>query len=278
MVDAPNFNLQNNFPISTVIDAAQKKAVYEQQFKDQQNALLLKGVDDISGVATSLAQKRAQVAQALAQAKIFGQTPEGQQILGTNNVTTSPMGTPQTMNQTAQGTDASGNLLPAPVSNKSPVGLNDIATAIRGEQPGNFLGNLQAQSNTRKQLNLEASKEANSQKLAQERTKQILAVLQGNMGLGYTKVNEQTEGDLRKELESLKTQNGNLSKQLPSAGMNALSSVTGGLFQGQGAIAAKNQLDANNQRIAKIESQLAGNKNGSASHLSTADLLAIANQ
>ena len=282
MADVPNFNFVPNFPIAGVADLYANKAVKEAAMRAQQQAQLVQGMQGLSGnlasTANDVVARRNAIAQAMAQANIFSQTPEGKQIMGTTNVTTSPTGSPIQMNQTAQGTDAQGNLLPAPVSNQSPVGMKDLVTAFKGEQPGNFIGNIQTQAANKRAYDLEASKEANARTLSAERTKQILAVLQGNMGLGYTKVGEQSDEALRRELETLKNNNATLSKQLPGALGSVMNAATFGLTKGEGQKSAQDQLQANNSRIAQLESQLSGKTTSKATHMSTSDLLAVLNQ
>lgn len=67
----PDFTLKPTFPMASVIDAAQRKAQLEQQFKTNANQQLVQGLDAIGQVGQSLVDKRMKVAQALALGKQF---------------------------------------------------------------------------------------------------------------------------------------------------------------------------------------------------------------
>lgn len=88
----PDFTFKQNFPIASVIEAAQRKAALEQQNRTEGNQQLLAGLKSIGDVGQNLVDKRMKVAQALALGKQFDipedqarlMTPE--QIVQTGNI------------------------------------------------------------------------------------------------------------------------------------------------------------------------------------------------
>lgn len=68
----PDFTFKQSFPIADVINAAQRKAALEQQAKQNDDQLLMSGIQTIGQVGQGLVDKRMKVAQALALGKQFG--------------------------------------------------------------------------------------------------------------------------------------------------------------------------------------------------------------
>ena len=67
----PDFRIQPNFPISTVIDASQRKAQLEQQANEKNTELLNQSLTAIGTIGKSLQDQKKQVAQALALGRQF---------------------------------------------------------------------------------------------------------------------------------------------------------------------------------------------------------------
>jgi hypothetical protein len=68
----PDFDLKQNFPISSVIDAAQRKAALEQDAQQKANAQLIQGMQAIGQVGQSLFEQKQKMAQSLALGKLAG--------------------------------------------------------------------------------------------------------------------------------------------------------------------------------------------------------------
>lgn len=77
MVDVNSFNLQQTFPMAATIDAFANKTYKEAQMRNQQQELLLKGLNQFESGVNSLANRRIAIAQALAQAKLYGPVVNG---------------------------------------------------------------------------------------------------------------------------------------------------------------------------------------------------------
>lgn len=87
MVDSiPDFTLKQNFPISSVIDAAQRNAALQQQARQQGNQSLIDGLQTIGQVGQSLVDQRRQIAQAMILGQQFGMTPQETQGLSPEQV------------------------------------------------------------------------------------------------------------------------------------------------------------------------------------------------
>lgn len=158
----PDFRLQpNSFPIASVIDAAQRNNQLQEQARQAGNQSLIAGLQSIGQVGQSLFDQKVRVAQALAGAKMYAQTPEGQQMLGTNTVTASPTGQPVTHNQTAAYDPTSG----AVTSNQSPVNLQTIQTAMLGEKPMDVQNQMFERQKQAQQYGLEQRKQALAEKI-----------------------------------------------------------------------------------------------------------------
>lgn len=88
----PDFTLKQNFPIASVIQAAQEHARLAQENQQQGNQSLVQGLQSIAQVGQTMVDKRLKVAQALALGRQFGipddqaKLMEPEQILGAAKV------------------------------------------------------------------------------------------------------------------------------------------------------------------------------------------------
>lgn len=158
------FDLQANFPIQGVANLLADRTTKEAAMRAQQQQQLVQGLQQFGQGVQSLVDRRNKMAQALAGAQIYSQTPEGQQVLGNNQVTQTPMG-PVTQNQTAAYDPATGSVTP----NQSPVTTDTIAKALYGIAPKDLLDN-QAQSRAAdiQRGRLELEQKTEPQKIAME--------------------------------------------------------------------------------------------------------------
>jgi hypothetical protein len=261
MVDsAPNFNLQPNFPVSTVIDAAQRKNVYEQQFQQQQHQNLMQGITDIGAAANSLVSKRMQVAQALAQANLYKHMhPE----LFAPTTTTTTEQAPVMRNQTAaydpvtgsvtpnSGLSGIGAVIPRTQTTTTPPLINDqmaqsLPTALLGLSPKDLIDSYaQGQAAKTQQGELDLKRQYEPQRLAIEAEKakndsalrNILAGIQGFSAKSEAthRTNEEITDLLSKKSEHEK---------------NLSSGVLGGLYKSEKALQAE-------KAIKEIDAELA---------------------
>lgn len=178
----PDFKMQPNaFPVASVIDAAQRNSALQLQARTQGQQSLIDGFKAIGQVGQSLYEQKLRIAQALANAKMYGQTPEGQSILGTNQVTSGPMGQPVTRNQTAAYDPTTGTVTP----NQSPVGIQDIAKSMEGMAPRDLFENLAKSQTARiQQGELDLKRQTEPQKIALDAD--LRKLLLGIQGQGAT--------------------------------------------------------------------------------------------
>lgn len=221
MPDIPSgaFNLQPNFPIASVIQAAQENARTQQQAKEFGTQQLNQGLQTIGAVGQSLLARRQSMAQALAASKMYAQTPEGQQMMGTNAVASGPNGQVVTPNQTAAG--GSGM---APTPNQSPVNMGTLQTAFMGDKPSDMLNQLFERSKQRQQLAIEQGTQAiegRKQALAETVEPQRLALEKQNNDLlaGIKQQMAGTEAAKAKsqDIDTLLQRKAELTKALPTS-------------------------------------------------------------
>lgn len=198
----PDFRMaQNSFPIASVIDAAQRNAQLQQQARESGNQSLIQGLQSIGQIGQSLYDTKMRVAQAMAQSQLLSQTPEGQQFLGTNQVTSTPQG-PVTKNQTASFNPTTGSV----TSNQSPNSQQTMASALLGIAPKDFLEHLSRSSTARTaQGELALKQQYEPQKIAIEGRKadaeaknaEALRTLQAIIGAGNAanQVRERDQAD-----------------------------------------------------------------------------------
>lgn len=176
----PDFNMKQQFPIADVINAAQRKAQLDNQTTLAQSEMLNNSLSKIGEVSKSLFDQKQKVAQALAFAHMYANSPEGQKMLGTNEVAQTAQG-PLTQNQTASYDPATGTTTPL----KSPVDVRTIATAMYGMSPKEmmdqtYLRSKQAQDARTAEGELALKQKIEPQKLAlDEQIRTLLAGIQG---------------------------------------------------------------------------------------------------
>lgn len=157
----PDFTMKPTFPVASVIDAAQRNNQLQLQAQQAGQQSLVQGLKSIGQIGQSLYDQKLKMAQALAGAKMYAQTPEGQQMLGTNTVTSGPSGQPVMENQTAAYNPATGTATP----NQSPVNLQTIQTAMLGESPMAVQNQLFERQKQSQQFGLEQRKQALAEKI-----------------------------------------------------------------------------------------------------------------
>lgn len=72
MPDIPDYTFKQNFPVASIVEAAQRKAQMEEQNRTQGNQQFVQGLQAIGGIGQSLVDKRLKVAQALALGRQYG--------------------------------------------------------------------------------------------------------------------------------------------------------------------------------------------------------------
>lgn len=197
------FDLQQSFPIASVAQLIAQRPEKEYQAKSQQVQQLMQGIQLFGQGVDSLVKRRQAMAQALAQANIYSQSPQGQQDLGTNTVTQSPMGSPVQQNQTAAYDPTTGLV----TQNAPKTNIDNIANALYGTSGKDFLSNIaeqnkQSQDNTISQGTLALAQKTKPQEianearrnLAAEQNNAILRQLQERMGMA-TIENQNRERD-----------------------------------------------------------------------------------
>ncbi len=265
MVDPLNsssFNLQPNFPIAGVADLIANRPLKEQQMRSAQQQQLVNGLQTFGQGVQSLVARRQAMAQALAGAQMYGQTPEGQQILGTNPVTQGMGGAPVTRNQTAAFNPQSGSVTP----NQSPVNTGTLATAFYGDKPSELMNQLFERQKQAQQFGLEQRKQALAENIEPKKLALQTKIESQLAGIKGQEVTTQAAGNIQTQISSLQQKKAELVKALPG---------TFGTFLGNTAAQqAKKQIAEIDAQIAQYQSQLQGqNKTGGAAHMSTDDLL-----
>lgn len=295
----PDFNFQGNtFPIAAVVDAYQRKAALEQQFKQQDSQNLTQGLGMIGQVGNSLLQRRMQMAQALAGAKMYASTPEGQAMLNPSTLSeTQQMPVPLT--QTAQGTDNQGNILPAPIQNTGPAGAvvtrpqtttttapasvtpQDLATAFVGESPSNMLTQLFNRQKERQQMALDTRKQAFTEQIEPQKLAQQAALTSALTGVKSKEVSQQEQNNLRSNISNEEAKQAQYIKDFPELTGTFLKGILpeGSNAKESAAFSAYQQSKRNAENYRRQLYQSGGNNSNSpVAHMSTADLLAIYNQ
>lgn len=164
----PDFTMKPTFPVASVIDAAQRNNQLQQQAREAGNQSLIAGLQSIGQVGESLYNQKLRMAQALAGAKMYSQTPEGQQMLGTNQVATGPAGQPVQANQTANYNPETGTATP----NQSPLNVTDMATSMLGMSPKDMFENqIQQRAAQTQQGELALKQQTEPKRLAIEQQK-----------------------------------------------------------------------------------------------------------
>jgi hypothetical protein len=124
----PDFRMQqNSFPIASVIDAAQRNNQLQEQARQANQKLMLESIQGIGQVSKSLFDQKVKVAQALAGAHMYANTPEGKRMLGPTETPTPGYGAP--VQSGTQGPAGPTTSVP------SPVDIRTVATAMQGMSP-----------------------------------------------------------------------------------------------------------------------------------------------
>lgn len=264
------------FPIGDVINAATKNAQLQEQSRQAGNASLIAGLQSIGQVGQSIYDQKVRMAQALSGAKMYAQTPEGQQMLGTNPVAAGPSGQVVTPNQTAAYNPGTGSVTP----NQSPVQMNDLQTAMLGESPSNMLTQLFERQKQRQQFGLEQQKQAFTEKMEPIKLAQQAQLTQALTGVKASQVSAEESGNIRNQVTALEGKKAQYIKDFPELTGTFLKGV---LPAGSNAKeeAAFNDYQETQKQIDNYNRQLYGGgapKGSPLKHMSTADLLAIVNQ
>jgi hypothetical protein len=300
-IDTNTFNLQPTFPIAGVADLIAKRHYLEQQMRAQQQQQLVEGLQGFGTGVQSLVNRRIAMAQALAQAQVFGQTDAGKQMLAPTT-TTDTQQMPVMRGQTAQGTDAQGNPLPAPIPNAGITGVgatrpqttttstpssidtNTLARAFMGappESPANMLTQMFERQKQAQEFGLQQRKQAFEEKFKPQQLAQTGALTQALIGVKGREVSAQESSNIRNQITALEGKKAQTIKDFPELTGTFLSGV---LPKGSNAKqeAAFNDYQETQRQIDNYNRQLySGSGAGSSSplqHMSTADLLAIVNQ
>lgn len=252
------------FPTAGVAELIANRPFKEQQMRAQQQEQLVSGLKDFGAGVQSLVARRQAMAQALAGAQMYGQTPEGKALLGTNQVAQGPRGTPVTQNQTASYNPMTGKA----ISNQSPVTQGTLATAFYGDKPSDLMNQLFERQKNAQQYGLDQRKQALAENIEPKKLALEQKIQTQLAGIKGQEIGVQTSGNIQNQISSLQQKKAELVKSLPT-----------GWFAGihnQAAEAAKQQMADIDAQIAHYQSQLAGgNKTptGDAAHMSTEDLM-----
>lgn len=290
----PDFTMKPTFPIGDVINAATKNAQLQQQAREAGNQSLIEGLKSIGQVGQSLYNQKLQMAQALAGAKMFAQTPEGQQMLGPTTTTTTAQPTVM-RNQTAAYDPTTGSVTPnaemsgvgtlgppqtTTTSTPSPIKMQDLQTAMYGESPSNMLTQLFERQKQRQQFGLEQQKQAFTEKMEPVKLAQQAQLTQALTGVKASQVSTEAASNIRNQITALEGKKAQAIKDFPELTGTFLKGI---LPAGSNAKeeAAFNDYQNTQKQIDDYNRQLYGGgapKNNPAAHMSTADLLAIVNQ
>ncbi len=210
---------------------------------------------------------------------------------------------PVPMSQTAQGTDAAGNPLAAPIPNALPnVGATPspvasvreqttkmvpsaitpqtLATAFMGESPSNMLTQLFERQKQRQQFGLEQRKQDFLEKMKPIELQQQAALTQALTGVRASGVTAETQKSLRDAIATEEARKQQAIKDYPELMGSFLSGILPA-GSNEKETAARAAFESAQKNIDKYNSQLYGtgaSTNSPAKHMSTADLLAVINQ
>lgn len=252
----PDFNFNSGgFPIATVIQAAQRKAELQNQFNNQQTELLNQSIGKAGDILSGIVGRKRAIAQALASSQIFGQTPEGQQLMGNAPVADAVAAPgPVTQNQTAMG-----GANQTPVSNASPVTPQVLQTAFMGEKPADLLKNITEQSNLRRlyqSMGLHNQLAQGQLALGQQRNATTADLGAQRIGIDQSRVAQSNTSSLRSQNDALSARQTALIAKFPKRAEGFFNSVLPETLQDpqeqQAAIEYKqNQaiIDQNNQKL-----------------------------
>ncbi len=123
----PDFRVQNNFPMSDVINAAQRKGQLENDTTFKQSEMFNQSLNAIGAIGQSLLDRRKRMAQAM----LLSQQPEVADMLsgGDRTVAQGPNGSVRS-DQTAQG-----GVGIEPKQNAAPLNPQNAALLLEGQDP-----------------------------------------------------------------------------------------------------------------------------------------------
>lgn len=272
----PDFRMTPNaFPIASVIDAAQRNNQLQEQAREAGNRSIIEGLRSIGQVGQSLFDQKVKVAQALAGAHMYAQTPEGQQMLGTNQVADTAQG-PVTRNQTASYNPSSGTVTPL----KSPVDVRTLATAMLGESPMAVQQQMFERQKQNQQFGLEQRKQAFTEKMKPLELAQQERLTSALTGVRSQQVTGEQQNNIRNQITSLQGKQAQAIKDFPELTGTFISGLLPSGSNAKEEAAFKDYQDTQKQ-IDDYNRQLYGGgapANSPLKHMSTADLLAIVNQ
>lgn len=289
MPNIPNYNLQPTFPIASVIDAAQRNNALQLQAQQAGQQSLVAGLQSIGQIGQSLYQRKLQMAQALSGAKMFAQSPEGQQMLApTTTTTTAPQAI--TQNQTAAYDPTTGSVTPnaapttAPlspiatipktttISSPSPVTMNDLQTAFMGESPSNMLTQLFQRQKERQEFGLKSQNQAFEQQFKPQQLQSQENVAKTLAGIKSTEVSNTNKASLRSAIAAQQARQQDAIKNFPGLAGTIASGILPPGLNAQQTAAFNDYKDAQNQ-IDDYNRQLQGTPTLTPKHMSTAQLL-----
>lgn len=151
------FDMTQQFPIAAVIDAIQKKAVYQNQMQQQQRQDLLQGIQGLAEGAQSIGDARRRMAAAMTMAQnptIQSTLGAGQTVPGSGTVnapanqqlTTGPNGQAVTPGMTAFGGSGVAPVQNTPAQVTPQLTPQQIAPLL-GRQSTDYLGDIQKANN-----------------------------------------------------------------------------------------------------------------------------------
>ncbi len=256
MPDIPNYNFNSGgFPIATVIDAAARNAALRQQAQQAGQESLVAGLKSIGDVGGSIYDRRVQMAQALATAKMYANTPEGQAMLAPTT-TTNTINAPVTRRSTAAYDPSTGNVtpntgmsgvgtvMPQPVttSTPSPVSMQDLQTAFRGESPANLLQQLFERQKTAQELALKGREVTLKEATEPAKVAGELAIQRTGLGIKAGEAATAAGKAQSEDINTLLQRRQEATTKLPTGWWNAINN---------------DQAEQAKQEIANIDSQLA---------------------
>lgn len=271
----PDFTLKPTFPVASVIDAAQRNNQLQLAAQQAGQQSLIQGLQSIGQVGQSLYDQKMKMAQALAASKLYAQTPEGQQMMGTNPVTSSPSGQPVTQNQTAAFNPATGSVTP----NQSPVNAGTLQTAFMGESPSNLLTQLYERQKQRQEFGLQQQKQAFTEKIEPQKLAQQAALTEALTGIRNQQIANENQANIRNQITALESKKAQAIKDFPELYGTFIRGILPAGSNAKEEAAFKDYQDTQRQ-IETYQRQLNGwaPNDNPAKNMSTADLLAVINQ
>ncbi len=215
--------------MADVINAAQRKGQLDNQTMLAQSQLFNGALDKIDSIGQSLYARKLQMAQALASAKMFAGSPEGQQMLAPTTTQTTTQA-PVMRNQTAAYDPTAGTVTPnadmsgvatmAPpktttTSTPSPIDMGTLQTSMMGESPSNMLTQLFNRQKERQQFALDTQKQAFTEKMDPLKLAQQAALTSAITGVRGREVSVQEQNNLRASIAAEQARQEQARKDFP---------------------------------------------------------------